>query len=328
MFEQLQKTFPKISEEIISDALNWLKGDIQKTKTVLTWLIENTTNLQQQHHLMELFKDFGTKFEKTTISQTWENCNQIYADTFEKLKEICDTRSLNELNNINKYKTNMVKEENELKILREICLHILWNIFKYPKHIKYRQINKQALYNNLKVKCHSLGAHLEKVFVDMENQLQYYGFKKGYDNNWYYQHNRIQISHLWNCYQTMINLQILYKTRVDIPTRAYMLLNEKWKDYLILFDYQHRTIMLFNENKLKIRSLQVGNPKNSSLEFNVHIQLYNDIDIDQAHAKWACLILNHTWRFRTVNHFDREYLANCCSVNNFTPKNFSNKFLF
>ncbi|ETO07602.1 hypothetical protein RFI_29790, partial [Reticulomyxa filosa] len=92
-------------------------------------IFQYSINLEQQHHLMRLFKEFGDKFEKTTISQTWRNHNQIYLDTGMKLWEICNTCNLNELN-INK----ISKEGNETKISREIYLHILWNILKYPKH--------------------------------------------------------------------------------------------------------------------------------------------------------------------------------------------------
>ncbi|ETO05586.1 hypothetical protein RFI_31809 [Reticulomyxa filosa] len=58
---------------------------------------------------------------------------------------------------------------------------------------------------------------------------------------------------------------------------------------LILFDYGHRTIMLFDENKLKIKSLQVGNPSKSSLKFNVHIQCYNDFLMSITHMP-NCLV--------------------------------------
>ncbi|ETO33805.1 hypothetical protein RFI_03299 [Reticulomyxa filosa] len=85
-----------------------------------------------------------------------------------------------------------------------------------------------------------------------------------------------------------------------------MLKNGKWRNYEIAFDYEHRTIMLFDENKLKIKSLQLGNPNKSSLEYNVHIQWYNHIDINHTYAKWACFILNHTWHFRTSNSQERE----------------------
>ncbi|ETO29884.1 hypothetical protein RFI_07234 [Reticulomyxa filosa] len=63
------------------------------------------------------------------------------------------------------------EEENEIKILREMYLHILWNILKYPKHIKYRQIHKQALYNYLSKKSHTLGADFEKVLIDIEKMI-------------------------------------------------------------------------------------------------------------------------------------------------------------
>ncbi|ETO35254.1 hypothetical protein RFI_01810, partial [Reticulomyxa filosa] len=308
MFAQLRQMFPKIDEEIISAALKGFNQNIKKIQSLLTWLTENTikiftcsTNLQQQQYLMQLFKKFGNQFEKTTISQTWRNCNQIYVDTIEKLNEIFATSNLNELN-VNRISI----EENEFKILRRTCLHILWNILKYPKHIKYRQINNQALYSYLFSRCHTLDADFGKVFIFIGNNLQGFGFNKGNNDNWYYRYDHIQLLYLWNCYEHWINQQAMYcyvfvyKTRLSIPRRVCMLSNGKWKDYFSVFDYEHRTIMLFDKNKLKIKSLQLGNPKKSSLEFNINIQRYNDIDIDHTHAKWAYLILNHTWHFRTM----------------------------
>ncbi|ETN97971.1 hypothetical protein RFI_39551 [Reticulomyxa filosa] len=91
-----------------------------------------------------------------------------------------------------------------------MCLHILWNILKYPKHIKYRQIHKQALYNYLFQKCHTLFADFEKVLMGMEGELRYIGFKKGYNDNWYYQYNHIQLLYLWKCYRSVINKQTMY----------------------------------------------------------------------------------------------------------------------
>ncbi|ETO00114.1 hypothetical protein RFI_37345 [Reticulomyxa filosa] len=157
---------------------------------------------------MDLFEYFGTKLEKTTILQTWKNCNQILVDTRCKLIDICATSDLNELNVLKQ--KNIFNWLKESKINREMCLHILWNILKYPKHIKYRQIHKQALYNYLSKKCHTLGADFKQVFTGMEGELQYIGFKKGYDNNWYYQYHRIQLLHLWKCYQSAISLQPMY----------------------------------------------------------------------------------------------------------------------
>ncbi|ETO32156.1 hypothetical protein RFI_04961 [Reticulomyxa filosa] len=199
MLEQLQQTFPEIDKEIISDALKWFKQDIEMTKNVLAWLTENATSFQQQHHLLTLFKHFGSIIEKTILSQIWNNYNQIFVDTYYKLQEICATSNLNEL-----------KEEKELKILREMCLHILWNILKYPKHIKYRQIHKQALYNYLLQKCHTLGADFEYVFLSLEKNLEIFGFKKENNDNWYYQYHHIQLLHLWKCYQAVIIYQIMY----------------------------------------------------------------------------------------------------------------------
>ncbi|ETO31347.1 hypothetical protein RFI_05773 [Reticulomyxa filosa] len=291
--EQLQEVFSTIEEEIISRIWNLCNEDLEIAAIILRFIVDNNTTFQQQSNLMRLLKRFGNKINKITILKIWRNCKQIYADTREKLKEICRNSNLDELN-VYKMYACLSKEENEIKILREICLHILWNILKYPKRIKY---------------------HFEQVFMDMEKNLQYLGFKKGDDNNSYYQNNNIQSLLLWHYYKQLISQQIIYKTRDSTPERVCMLSNGKWKDYEILFDYQHRTIMLFDENKLKIKLLQLGNPNKLSPECNVHIQFYNDLDVNDTHAKWACLILNHTWHFRTIDFVDRDDLSNFVSVN-------------
>ncbi|ETO17397.1 hypothetical protein RFI_19925 [Reticulomyxa filosa] len=102
---------------------------------------------------------------------------------------------------------NMSQEENKLKIIREMCLHILWNILKYTKHIKYRQIHKQALYNYLSQKCHTLCADFYQVLISMQKNLQFIGFKKENNDNWY---NKTQLLNLWKCYKWWINKQIMY----------------------------------------------------------------------------------------------------------------------
>ncbi|ETO21244.1 hypothetical protein RFI_15960 [Reticulomyxa filosa] len=311
MLAQLKKEFPKIDKGIISEVSNEFNENVEDANDVLVWLTENTTTLQEQQHLLKLLKVFGSLLPKTTISQTWRNYNKIFFDTLEELREICTTFNLNEL-----------EEENELKILREICLHILWNIFKYPKHRKYRQINTQTLYNYFFSKCNPLGVNLERIFEEMENFLQQIEFQKGDDNNWYYLRDHIQL-HMWYITIFGIKEQTIYKTRYPIPETVCMLSNGKWKEYAIAFDYQHRTIMLFDEKTSKIKSLQVGNPNKSSLEFNVHIQWYNDTDINETHNKWACLILNHTWHFRIFEGNDRDDLSNCISVNESKKKNTS-----
>ncbi|ETO27414.1 hypothetical protein RFI_09717 [Reticulomyxa filosa] len=159
------------------------------------------------------------------------------------------------------------KEENELKIKREMCLHILWNI-----------LNKQALYNYLFEKYHSLGADLKQVFITIEEEFNILDLKKEMAIIGHH----IQLLHLWKCYQAWINEQIiymsiLYKTRYGIQRRVRMLSNGKWKACESAFDYEHRTIMLFNEKKLKIKSLQVGNPMyifNSIMILTMYMTIY------------------------------------------------------
>ncbi|ETO03367.1 hypothetical protein RFI_34044 [Reticulomyxa filosa] len=244
MLEQLRKIFPKIDKEIILKA--WEQcADVDKTNALLTWLTENTymffnkvllciflysTNLQQQHHLMMLFRDFGNKFEKIIISQTWKNNNQVCVDTAMELREICAISNLNKS-----------QEKNEIKISREMCLHILWNILKYPKYIKYRKIHKQALYNNLFSKCHHVCANLKQILVNVQNELEKFGFKKGNDDNWYYQYDHIQLLHLWNCYRSLINQQTMFfiyiKQDIGLKTKCvyYGMENGKiMKVYLIM----------------------------------------------------------------------------------------------
>ncbi|ETO16584.1 hypothetical protein RFI_20754 [Reticulomyxa filosa] len=345
MLEQLQQAFPKIDNKNILQIWNWFNGNVDETKTVLALLTENTlqeifvfflkqnvtssssktigniiehsTTLEQQMFLWKLLKLFDGKVEKTIILQIWKNSNQFYYETLLTLQDICFNHSLKEQ-----------KEDSELRIIREMCSNILWNILNNPKQIKYRQISHKNLYNTLLSKCKKLGGNVDQIHEYMEYHIQQFGFKKRNDSNWYYSNDNIQLLSLWRYYKAVINEQIIktthnvcflnkndrYKTRYGIPERVCMLSNGKWRDYESVFDYEHRTIMLFNQNKLKIKSLQVGNPKRPSLEFNVHIQWYNDLnDVNNTHAKWACLILNHTWHFRTMDQFDRSELSNCCS---------------
>ncbi|ETO15459.1 hypothetical protein RFI_21907 [Reticulomyxa filosa] len=315
MLTQLQQNFSRIDREVVLEAWSYCNENIAEAKILLTLITENALQetlifagfffflenktLGQQSHLMNLFNQFGNKVERVTILQTWKNFSQIYCETREKLREICSTYDINEL-----------KESNEIKIMREMCLHILWNILKHPKKIKYRQISNQGLYDNLKRKCYRLGTNVDQIFDVMKYNLFQFKFEKRNDENWYCFHNNdIQLLLLWKCYKAFVNEQrmyyvylfifynkianvtnsdfkIEYKTRYDIPERVIMLKDDKWREYEIAFDYQHRTIMLLsiNENedkeksKLKIEPLQVGNPNKSSLEFNVHIQWYNDLN--------------------------------------------------
>ncbi|ETO29215.1 hypothetical protein RFI_07913 [Reticulomyxa filosa] len=288
---------------------------------------------------MKLFNQFGNKIEKRTILQTWIDCNQIYIETWLKLMEIFIFFMKYVLfKNKNEYKceycqqlNDRLKEDNELKILREMCLHILWNILKYPNEIKYRQINGQCLFNNLKLKCQQLGVNVNQTSNHFQSYLQALGFEKR-NENWYYPNDDTQLAWSWEYYKEFINQQAMYifnlsikknryKIRYDIPKTVCMLKNGKWRNYEIVFDYQHRTIMLLNINgknkkkdKLKLEILQVGDPKKLSLEFNVTVEWHNDFDdIDNICAKWACLTLNHTWHFCTIDHMDRDNLSNCFS---------------
>ncbi|ETO06050.1 hypothetical protein RFI_31347 [Reticulomyxa filosa] len=301
-------------------------------------LMKQLTNPQQGLHLVRLLEEYGNKMDKITILETWKQCNQIYFDTLIKLMNISYAHNTNKLKILKITKNesvfvivcilNRMEENNELKIMREMCLHILWNIISYPKTIKYRQINTNSLYQILKRKCYQFNVNVDSLFEKMQSFLKGCGFQKE-NNDWYYYFIKYndQWSLLWGRYITWIEQQPIYKTRIDIPKITCMLSNGKWKEYVILFDYEYRRIVLLDANKvvkskkIKLKTLHVGNPKKSSFEFNVHIEWYNDCPKTEINSiKYCNLILNYSWHFRTMNDSDRDYLSNYCSVNDFTPK--------
>ncbi|ETO22055.1 hypothetical protein RFI_15148 [Reticulomyxa filosa] len=315
--EQLQVLFSTIEAEIVSKTWNLCNENLDETSMVLSFIAENNTTSQQQLYLMELLEKFDN-IDKTTILRTWKQSNQIYYDTIVKLRKAVSTYNINKLKITTKKKKKLfenkrylcilsIKERNEMKIMREVCLYILWNIISYPTNMKYRQISTNSFYQILKRKCDSLSVNVDELFVDVEYFLKEWGFQKGNDCNWYY-HEDIQLLLLWKCYQSWIYEQPMYyfyKTRVNIPGTICMLSNGKWKKY---------ENCVIEWKNLKVKTLQVGNPKRSSLEFNVHIQWYNDCsEIQTSCIKYCCLILDHSWHLRTINYFDREHLSNCCS---------------
>ncbi|ETO02950.1 hypothetical protein RFI_34460, partial [Reticulomyxa filosa] len=77
-----------------------------------TSIISQLTN--NNLYVIQLLQVFGNKMDKTIILKTWKQFNQIYLDTFTKLKEISST-----------YDINKMEENNKLKIMREMCLYIL-----------------------------------------------------------------------------------------------------------------------------------------------------------------------------------------------------------
>jgi len=102
-----------------------------------------------------------------------------------------------------------LNEKSELKIVREMCLTVLWNMITKPTNIKYLQINNHSLINNLKRKCNELGADSKQVINQIEYQLKQFGFENGVDSNWYY-YNQIQLLWLWECYCKWIITQQMY----------------------------------------------------------------------------------------------------------------------
>ncbi|ETO14383.1 hypothetical protein RFI_22983 [Reticulomyxa filosa] len=313
MFSHLEQSFPGIKKDVILKIWRCYHEDLDETRDILDFITHNETTIEQQNNLLKLLELFGTRIGRATILENWMECKQMYADTVNKLEDICATIHIN----------NMEESDDESKIMREISMCVLWNILNHPQNIKYRQINHQALYQNLQRKCNGLNVNIDQLVVNMEKNLQEFGFQNGMDGNWYYPDN-IQILWLWKCFKKWINEQPIYKTRNDIPTIVCMLKNKKWKKYSIAFDYEHRRIVLLNEDKrsgkkekeekLKIQSLQIGNPKKSSLELNVNIQWFNDFaNIDTTYTKWCGLILNRSWHFRTIDTMQLISLSTLCS---------------
>ncbi|ETO09856.1 hypothetical protein RFI_27521 [Reticulomyxa filosa] len=146
-------------------------------------IVECKANSQQQSHLINLLKCFGSKIETKIISQTWKKGNQFYFEAGMKLMEICSASNVNEF-----------KEKNELKVIREMCLHILWNILKYPKNTKYRQISNQSLYNNLKWEMPAIKYRRKSSVVNMTKHLQKFGFQRVNNEDWY---DQIDVNLLW-----------------------------------------------------------------------------------------------------------------------------------
>ncbi|ETO14840.1 hypothetical protein RFI_22530 [Reticulomyxa filosa] len=105
-----------------------------------------------------------------------------------------------------------------------------------------------------------------------------------------------------------------YGLKPDIPRKVWMSDNEKWEEYEIVFDYACRRIVLFEPRQLKVKTLQVGNPKQNSSEFDIDIEYYNDFSaVRNTHTKWCGLILNQRWHFRMLHQTERDCFSDFCS---------------
>ncbi|ETO04646.1 hypothetical protein RFI_32750 [Reticulomyxa filosa] len=180
--EQLQNIFSTIEKEIVSKVWYLCEGNLD----------------ERLQYLVQLLEEFSDKIDKTIILMIWKQRHQIYWETYIDLIELSS------------YGANKIEEKSELKIIREMCLYILWNILSYPTVIKYRQINTISLLHILKCKCRLLNASVDQIFMEMEDFFKKCGFQKEKDENWYYP-NRIQLLLLWECYQTWICLQPMYR---------------------------------------------------------------------------------------------------------------------
>ncbi|ETO19849.1 hypothetical protein RFI_17378 [Reticulomyxa filosa] len=160
----------------------------------------------QLNNLMILFEMFGNRIGRTEILRRWTKRNQVFIDTFMDLNNVCVDMNINGKNIGNKkYRT---EEKSDLKIVREMCLHVLWNILTKPKKTKYQQINSFALQKNFKHKCLQT-VYLSQSLSALEHHLQEFGFEKRADTNWYLA-GPIHLLRLWKCYSDWINTQKLY----------------------------------------------------------------------------------------------------------------------
>ncbi|ETO01220.1 hypothetical protein RFI_36219 [Reticulomyxa filosa] len=304
MLSQLALSFPKIEKEIFSRICPHCNEDLNEVNERLNFTTDNQTSIEEQRKLLILLEGFSEMDKETIIKKFAE----IWANIF-----VCKLKLL-----------HRVEESNEVKIIRELCLHVLWNLLSNPKKVKYRQINNGLLFRNIKNKCDEMKVEMDPVLTIIRHYLKEFGFENKIDGNWSYCGSVPSLS-LWKHYCEWTKKQLIYKTNRCVPKTVFMCSKEKWREYEIAFDYQHRTIMLLNklneekdekeeQDKFKIEALQVGNPRKSSLEVNVHIQWYNNFDDIANCIKWPCLILNHSWHFRANNSIERRYLSNLCAV--------------
>ncbi|ETO00733.1 hypothetical protein RFI_36707 [Reticulomyxa filosa] len=319
MFSQLAQSFPRIEKEILSKICDYCNEDLNEANELLNFITDNHVYI-----------------DKEIILKNWVRRGQIYLLAMLELNKICkaNTKKLGICENVQLFvNCNMhrIGESNEIKIIKELCLHVLWNLLSNPKKMKYRQISNSLLFRNLKNKCEEMASVLEII----RHNLEEFGLQNKINGNWYYRGSVPPLS-LWKHYCKCIKEQLMlciYHFNCHLifqnPSNdiyLFMRLKGKWKEYEIAFDYQHGTIMLLNkineekdekeeQNKFKIEALQVGNPKKSSLEVYVYIQWYNDFDDIEANCiKWTCLILNNSWHFRTNDSFEMKYLSNFCAV--------------
>ncbi|ETO02174.1 hypothetical protein RFI_35262, partial [Reticulomyxa filosa] len=123
-----------------------------------TSIISQLTN--NNLYVIQLLQVFGNKMDKTIILKTWKQFNQIYLDTLAKLKEISSTYDISKLRSYGNNKKIIMEENNELKIMREMCLYILWNIISHPKLLN----NTNVFYQILKRKCYRFNVNVNIIY--------------------------------------------------------------------------------------------------------------------------------------------------------------------
>ncbi|ETO07217.1 hypothetical protein RFI_30177 [Reticulomyxa filosa] len=316
MLSQLALSFPKIEKEILSRIYDYCNGDLNEANELLNFVTDNRTSIEQQRKLLTLLEDFSVHIDKETILKKWVECGQIYLLTMLELNKICKANTKKYLYKVvcELKRVYRVEESKETKIIKELCLHVLWNLLSNPKKLKYRQISNSLLFRNVKKKCEEMKVEMDPVLEIMRHYLKEFGFQNKIDGNWSYRGSVPSLS-LWKHYCEWIKKQLMlcilhfnchlifkicrmifvvlllianrYKTNRCTPKTVFMCSKGKWTEYEIVFDYQHRTIMLLNkineekdekeeQDKFKIEALQVGNPKEVvigsaclySMEFN------------------------------------------------------------
>ncbi|ETO26588.1 hypothetical protein RFI_10547 [Reticulomyxa filosa] len=146
--EQLQESFKTIEREIVSKIWKLCKENLEEA---------TMNNSRTTTEFMKVLEAFGSVMSKRTILDTWKQPKQIYLDTMTELEEISSTCDVNK-----------IEESKEEKIMREMCLHIFWNMLAHPTITKYRQINTESFRRILGNKCDRLGVNVNNLFVYMQ----------------------------------------------------------------------------------------------------------------------------------------------------------------
>ena len=112
----------------------------------------------------------------------------------------------------------------------------------------------------------------------------------------------------------MYRLEIRDKKRdYNAPEQMWFSTNGKiWKEYEIAIDLNQRCIGLLDtqDRQLSLQGrriifLQFSEKKENEKIFDVLVESSNDFsELETSGLKWSCIIINHSWFFRTLSWVD------------------------